>query len=68
MKLIDPCSQCFTMPMCRKICVDKGIYSQSIRRRKERLELWKNFFITMAIMGIVVGFFIVLVVILRKVA
>lgn len=49
MKLINPCSQCFVMPMCRDECINKAQYKQAIDIRSKRR--WKTFFMIVTGLG-----------------
>ena len=51
MKLINPCSQCFVMPMCRELCIDKAQYDQAIDIRSKRR--WEKFFMIITGIGFI---------------
>lgn len=51
MKLIDPCKQCFVMPMCRIECIKKEKYKQSIEIRND--QRMRKFFIVLTGIGII---------------
>lgn len=57
MKLIDPCSQCFVMPMCRDDCINKTKYDQAIDIRRQRK--WDIFFLICVVTGLFEGITIV---------